>query len=109
MKWGGVKWASSPCVRMESQRSITLMRNAPTYREVPTPTMEGWLYTLQSSQAKMTPKWKIQSTRSCSFKEWGGGVHTDPLKTLHLTIITDSCYLLQTDNDSCTYEKTLIT
>ena len=37
-----------------------------------------------------------------------GGVHTDPLKTLHLTISTDSCYLLQTGNDSCTYEKTLI-
>ena len=37
-----------------------------------------------------------------------GCVHTDPLKTLHLTIITDSRYLLQTGNDSCTYEKTLI-
>ena len=30
-----------------------------------------------------------------------------PLKTLHLTFITDSRYLLQTGNDSCTYKKTL--
>ena len=37
-----------------------------------------------------------------------GGVHTDLLKTLHLTIITDGHYLLQTGNDSCTYEKALI-
>ena len=36
---GGVKWASSPHVGMESQRSTTPMQNAPTYREVPTPTM----------------------------------------------------------------------
>ena len=28
---GGVKWESSPHVRMESQRSTTLMQNAPTY------------------------------------------------------------------------------
>ena len=55
MKWRGVKWASSPCVRMESQRSTTPMRNAPTYWEVPTLMMEGWLYTLQSCQAK---KWQ---------------------------------------------------
>ena len=88
---GGVKWASSPCVGMESQRSTTPMRNAPTYREVSTPTMEGWIYTLQSSQAKMTAKQKQQSMRSCSFKEWGV-VHTEPLKTLHLTINTDSHY-----------------
>ena len=27
---GGVKWESSPCVEMESQRSTTLMQNAPT-------------------------------------------------------------------------------
>ena len=80
MKWrGGVKWASSPHVGMESQRSTTLMQNAPTYQEVPALTMEGWLYTLQSSQAKMTAKQKQQSMRSCSFKEWGV-VHTDPLK-----------------------------
>ena len=56
---GGVKWEISPHVRMESQRSTTPMQNAPTYlREVPTPTMEGWLYTLQSSQAKMTANQK---------------------------------------------------
>ena len=51
---GGVKWESSPCVRMESQKSTTLTQNAPTYQEVPTATMEGWLYTLQSNQAKVT-------------------------------------------------------
>ena len=55
--------------------------------------------------------------RSCSFEQWGVCVHVDmktPI-TLHLTIITDSHYLLQTDNgscqadnDSCTYKKTLI-
>ena len=42
------KW---PRVGMESQRSTTPKQNAPPYREVPTLTMEGWLYTLQSSQA----------------------------------------------------------
>ena len=95
----GVKWASSPHVGMESQRFTTPMQNAPTYQEVPTPTMEGWLYTLQNSQAKMTAKQKQQTMRSCSFKEWGV-VHTDPLKTLHLTINTDSHY---------TYSKLVMT
>ena len=53
------------------------------------PTMEGWLYTLQSNQAKVTANQKRQSTRSCSLKEWG--VHMDPLKqTIHLTINRDS-------------------
>ena len=51
---GGVKWASSPCVRVEGHWSTTVTWNAPTYREVPTPIMEGWLYTLQSSQTEMT-------------------------------------------------------
>ena len=57
-------------------------------REVPTPTMEGWLYTLQSSQAKMTAKQKGQSTRLCSLKEWGCAYR--PPKTIHLTIKRDS-------------------
>ena len=73
---GGVKWESSPCVGMESQRSTTLTQNAPTYREVPTLTMEGWLCTLQSNQAKMTANQKRQSTRSCSLKEWGVCIQT---------------------------------
>ena len=51
---GGVKWECSPHVRMENQRSTTLTQNALTYQEVPTPTMKGWLYTLQSNQAKVT-------------------------------------------------------
>ena len=54
MKWGGVKWASSPCVGVKGHRSTTSTWNAPTYQEVPTPILEGWLYTLQSSQAEMT-------------------------------------------------------
>ena len=33
---------------------------------------EGWLYALQSSQVNITPKWKTQSMRSCSFKQWRG-------------------------------------
>ena len=87
---GGVKWESSPHVGMESQRSTTLTQNAPTYREVPTLTMEGWLYTLQSNQAKMTANQKRQSMRSCSLQRMGV-VHTDPLKqTIHLTINIDS-------------------
>ena len=62
------------------------------------------------------PKLKTQSTRSCSFEQWGC-VHVDmkPPLTLQLSIITDSRYSLQTDNDSCqtdnnhcTYKKTLI-
>ena len=74
-----MKQESRPHVRMESQRSTTLTQNAPTYREVPTPIMEGWLYTLQSNQAKVTTNQKRQSMRSCSLKEWGD-VHMDPLK-----------------------------
>ena len=68
---GGVKQESSLHVGMENQRSTTLTQNAPTYREVPTPTMEGWIYTLQSNQAKVTANQKRQSTRLCSLKEWG--------------------------------------
>ena len=71
MKWGGVKWASSPHVGMEGQRSTTSMQNAPTYREVPTPIMEGWLHTLQSSQAEMTEHKVVLFKRK-------RGVHTDP-------------------------------
>ena len=51
---GAVKRANSPCVRMEGHWSTTSMWNAPTYQEVPTLIMEGWLHTLQSSQAEMT-------------------------------------------------------
>ena len=51
MKWG-VKWASSPCVRVEGHWSTTSMWNAPTHQEVPTPIVEGQYYTLQSSQTK---------------------------------------------------------
>ena len=51
---GGVKWASSPHGGVEDQRSTTLTRNAPTYQEVPTLILEGYLHTLQSSQAEMT-------------------------------------------------------
>ena len=51
---GGVKQASSPHVRVEGQGSTTLTCNAPTYQDVPTLIMEGWLHTLQSSQVEMT-------------------------------------------------------
>ena len=61
---GGVKWESSPmCQNEKSQRSTTQTRNAPTYQEVPTPTMEGWFYTLQSNQAKVAANQKRQSMR----------------------------------------------
>ena len=39
---GGVKQASSPHVGVEGQRSTTLTQNAPTYREIPTPILEGF-------------------------------------------------------------------
>ena len=35
MKQGGVKWASSLCVRVEGHWSTTSMWNAPTHEEVP--------------------------------------------------------------------------
>ena len=54
MKWGAVKWASSPHVRMEGHWFTTSMQNAPTHQEVPSPIMEGLHYTLQSSQTKTT-------------------------------------------------------
>ena len=55
-----------PHVRVEDQRSTNSMQNGPTYREVPTPILEGWLYTLQSSQAEMTEH------EVMLFKEKGG-------------------------------------
>ena len=86
MKQGEVKQASSPHVRMEGQWSTTLTWNAPTYREVPTPIMKGWLYTLQSSQAEMTEHEVVL------FKRKGGCTYRPLRNTPHLTIYTDSCY-----------------
>ena len=37
-------------VGVEGHWPTTLMQNAPTHQEVPTPIIEGWHYTLQSSQ-----------------------------------------------------------
>ena len=71
LKWGAVKWASSPCVRMEGHWSTTLMQNAPTYQEVPAPIMEGWHRTLQSSQAEMME-------HEVMLLERKRGVHIDP-------------------------------
>ena len=51
---GGVKWASSPHVGKKGHRSTTSTLNASTYQEVRTLNLEGWLYTLQGSQAEMT-------------------------------------------------------
>ena len=47
---GGVKWVSNLHVRVEGHWPTTSMQNAPAHREVPTPIIEGWHYTLQSSQ-----------------------------------------------------------
>ena len=83
---GGVKWASSLCVRMEGHWSTTLMWNAPTYQEVPTLIMEGWHYTLQSSQAEMTEHEVMLLKRK-------RGVHIYPLGNTPLfAITTDSWY-----------------
>ena len=44
---GGVKWESSPHVRVgKANESATLMWNAPTSPEVPTPIVEGWYCSL---------------------------------------------------------------
>ena len=65
------------------------MQNAPTYREVPTLIMKGWLHTLQSSQAETTEH------KVVLFKRKRGATYR-PLKIPHflftLTIYTDSCY-----------------
>ena len=90
---GGVKWASSPHVGMEGQRSNTSMWNAPTYREVPTPILDGFIPFKAAKQ-------KQQSTRSCSLKEKGGCTYRPLRNTPHLTIYTDSCY---------TYFKLIVT
>ena len=82
---GGVKWASSPCVRMESHWSTTSMQNAPTYQEVPILIMEGWHYTLQSSKAEMTE-------HEVMLLERKRGVHIPLRNTPLLTITTDSWY-----------------
>ena len=47
---GGVKQGSNPHVGVEGRGPTTLTRNAPTHQEVPTPIIERWHYTLQSSQ-----------------------------------------------------------
>ena len=103
---GGVKWVSSPISgwRVENYHSNVKCSYllSSTYADY-----EGGLYTLQSSQANIMPKWKTQSTRLCSFKQWRGVYMKTPI-TLHLTIETDSRYLPQTDNDSCTYKKTVV-
>ena len=89
-----MKWASSPCVGVKGQGSTTLMLNAPTYGEVPTPNLEGWLSTLQSSQVEMT------GHKVVLYKiKWG--VYIRPLtNTPHLTIYIDSRY---------TYFKLIVT
>ena len=69
---GGVKWARSPHVKVKGHRPTTLTQNVPTYQEVPTPNLEGWLYTLQSSQAEMTEH------EVMLFKIKQGGVHKTP-------------------------------
>ena len=91
---GGVKQASSPCVGVKGPRSTTSTLNAPTYWEVPTPNLEGWPYTLQSSQAETTEH-KVMLYKI----KWG--VYIIPLRnTPHLTIYIDSCY---------TYFKLIVT
>ena len=55
-EWNG---KAAPVLGWEVKRSTTPMQNAPTYiQEVTTLTMEGYLYTLQSSPSKMTIKQK---------------------------------------------------
>ena len=83
---GGVKWASSPHVGMEGHWSTTLMQNAPTHQEVPTPIMEGWHYTLQSSQTKMTEH------EVMLLKRKRGDTYRPLRNTPLLTTITDSWY-----------------
>ena len=61
-------------VGVKGHRSNTSMQNAPTYWEVPTPNLEGWLYTLQSSQAEMTDH------EVMLYKIKQGGVHKTPKK-----------------------------
>ena len=53
MKWGEWNGQAAHMLGWRAKRSTTLMQNAPTYREVPTPILEGMVYTLQSSQAEM--------------------------------------------------------
>ena len=92
-EWG-VKWGSCPHVGVKGHRSTTLMWNAPTYGEVPTLNLEGWLYALQSSQVEMT-ELKVMLYKI----KWG--VYIIPLRnTPHLTIYINSCY---------TYLKLIVT
>ena len=42
--------------------------------------MEGWLYTLQSSQAKNDSQTEMTEHKVMLLQRMGGGVHTDPLK-----------------------------
>ena len=62
------------------------MQNAPTYQEVPTPIMEGQLYTLQSSQTEMT------GHEVMLLKEKGGDTYIPLGNTPLLTITTVSWY-----------------
>ena len=85
-KMGGVKWASSLHVGVEGHWFTTLMWNASTYREVPTPIMEGQHYTLQSSQAEMTEH------EVMLLKRKRGGIYVPLGNTPLLTVTTDSWY-----------------
>ena len=79
------------------------MQIAPTYQEVPTPILEGWLYTLQSSQTEMTEHEVIL------LKEKRGVYIQTPKKSPTLDYLhRQLLYLLQTDNDSCTYKETSV-
>ena len=62
------------------------MQNAPTHREVPALIMEGWHYTLQSSQAEMTEHEVVLLERK------RGGTHIPLRNTPLFTITTDSWY-----------------
>ena len=68
---GGSEMGKQPTCQGERPKVYTSMHNAPTYREVPTPIMEGWLHALQSSQAEMTEHEVVLFKRK-------GGIHVDP-------------------------------
>ena len=102
MKWG--KW-NGQVAHVLGWRAIglpTSMWNSPPYWEVPTLIMEGWHYTLQSSQTKMTEHEVVL------LKDKGGYIYA-PKDIPHLTMTMDSWYTyFETDSKGCTYKETSI-
>ena len=71
--------------------------------EVPTLTMEGWFYTLQSNQAKVAANQKDRAWGHAPLNN--GGCAYGPPKTKPFIWLSIEIAIELTDNDSCKYTQ----